>query len=113
MSLKELRAAIRRQQVRRSHQGARYSADVQQAVREFTRAQRSRGFSCGSIAGEIGLPINTLQRWCARELRAGALAPVEILEERVPERMVFVSASGHRVEGLSLESLAFLLERLS
>jgi hypothetical protein len=28
---------------------------------------------------------------------------MEILEERVPERVVFVSASGHRVEGLSLE----------
>ncbi|MFQ5600894.1 MAG: hypothetical protein ACE5G2_10115 [Candidatus Krumholzibacteriia bacterium] len=67
----------------------------------------------GTLASDLGLPPNTLTRWCSAAARV--LEQVEIVP-RPPESApgpVLVSASGHRVEGLTVEDLAILLGRLS
>ncbi|MHA2313385.1 MAG: hypothetical protein ACXADF_18005 [Candidatus Thorarchaeota archaeon] len=113
-SLSRLRAAIRRQQSSRSHQAVRYPSDLRQRVIDYVRAGRSRGESNQSLANDLGLALNTVRRWSAD--RSGRFERVRIVEKdggAPGERLVLITRSGHRVEGLGLSSLATLLERLS
>ena len=107
MTQRDLQAAIR--QARRKTKVPRYSAEVRAAVSDLVRTARSKGTSLSSVAEALELPINTVRRWCTRR---SELAPVEVVPEVSPGGLVLVTPCGHRVEGLSVASLAALLERL-
>ena len=112
MSRSNLRRAIDRQKSSRSHRGARYPSELRHQVVEYFRAQRSEGRPLREIASELGLPINTLNRWSGKT-DSGRVRRVEVVEPPPSGSPVLICASGHRVEGLDLSSLAHLLERLA
>jgi hypothetical protein len=113
MSSSDLRRAIRRRKSSRSHQGARYPAELQSQVVEYVRAQRTAGRPIRAIASELGLPINTLNRWSVKAATLSRVRQVEVVDRSPAGSPVLISPTGHRVEGLDWASLALLLERLS
>jgi hypothetical protein len=113
MSSSDLRRAIDRQKSSCSDRGARYPAELRHQVAEYFRAQRSEGRPLREIASELGLPINTLNRWSERTDASGRVRRVEVVESPPSGSPVLICASGYRVEGLDLSSLALLLERLA
>lgn len=80
--------------------GIRYDPELKRQAIAFAKEQRRSGASWASVAGDLGLNFETVRRWCekARPLRA-----VEIVDEPVGEGVSIVSASGFRLEGLTLE----------
>jgi transposase-like protein len=112
MTQKNLQTAIRRERRGQRRKALRYPAKLREAVVEFVRGERSRGTSLISLADALDLPINTLSRWCEKYERGSRLAPVEVVSGGPADGPVLVTPSGHRVEGLSVESLFQLLERL-
>lgn len=109
---KALRRAIDRHRGSRVHQSFRYPSALKQCVAEYTRSQRLAGVPYAALVVELGLPLNTLRRWC-EESSAGRLASVELSADPASDGPVLVTRSGHRVEGLSLRALCEVLERLS
>ena len=109
---KALRRAIDRHRDSRVHQSFRYPSQLKQAVAEYTRTRRSAGVSYETVVVELGLPLNTLRRWCEGSPE-GRLASVELTAEATWDGAVLVTRSGHRVEGLSVRALCEVLERLS
>lgn len=80
--------------------GIRYDPELKRQAITFAKEQRRSGASWASIADDLGLNFETVRRWgeTARSLR-----PVEIVAEPVSSGVSIVSASGFRLEGLSLE----------
>ncbi|MFQ5472913.1 MAG: transposase [Dehalococcoidia bacterium] len=112
MTRKALQAAIRDEQRNQKRKRARYPDEVRVAVAELVLAERSRGTTLASLSESLGLPINTLRRWCERREGGSRLAAVEIVAGDRADGPVLVTPSGHRVEGLSLASVLELLEHL-
>lgn len=95
------------------------SALRRQLVR-YARARRRAGGGWWTIGRELGVGGTTLQRWCAPAVRAG-MRPVRVasvarrgrqaVAERT-DRVVVVTATGHRVEGLGVGEAVLLLRAL-
>ncbi len=105
----------------RPRRGARYSVGLRAQAVELALAQMARGERLGAVASALGIGVGTLQRWLeATGDSAGRLREVEVVEtgERpVQDRdgrggLALATASGHRVEGLSLAEVAQLLGAL-
>ncbi|SRR5258708_4282435 len=94
----------------RPARGKLYAPDTQARVVEFARARRAEGASWQEIAGELGMRFDTIRRWCSRGLTMRA---VEVVGE-VPRAagVAVVSASGHRIEGLTLDEAIAALRAL-
>ena len=110
----KLRKAVTRIRRGRKAQGRRYPADLRQQIVAQVVSERSRGVSVRSTAESLGLSYATLQGW----LRAApkgfrSVAVKEARPERETRAMHLVTAQGHRVEGLSREDVAFLLQSLT
>ena len=70
---------------------------------------RAEGRSWFKIGREIGLPAETIRRLC----EAPGFVAVEVAESAVARDLVVVAPSGHRVEGLDVETVVALLARLA
>jgi hypothetical protein len=90
--------------------GKLYAPDTQARVVEFARARRAEGASWQEIAGELGMRFDTIRRWCSRR---SMMRAVEVVAEapRVGGVAV-VSASGYRLEGLTLDEAIAALRAL-
>lgn len=105
----------------RPGRGARYPEELRAEAVALARAGVAGGESLGWVAGELSIGAVTLARWMedppTTEWRA-----VEVVEEPEPVSeapfpssapgLVLVTARGHRLEGLSLDEAALLLEAL-
>lgn len=105
----------------RPGRGARYPEELRSEAVALALEAVGRGEPLGTVALELGVGAMTLSRWLeaapATEWRA-----VEVVEERVPAAgsisvpgspgLVLITSRGHRLEGLSLEEAARLLEAL-
>ena len=110
----KLRNAVTRIRRGRKAQGRRYPADLRQQIVAHVVSERSKGVRVRSTAESLGLSYPTLQGW----LRAApkgfrSVAVKEATPERETRAMRLVTAQGHRVEGLSREDVAFLLQSLT
>ena len=75
-----------------------------------------------AVAGELGVGAVTLRRWLGdRPVPVATWRAVEVVDEAGAEEeevtsageLVLVTAAGHRVEGLRLAEVAWLLEALA
>ncbi|MBX3276347.1 MAG: hypothetical protein KF729_39200 [Sandaracinaceae bacterium] len=93
--------------------GSRYPAEVRREVVDYARRRRDEGASWAVIAGEAGLVLETLRRWCGSKELAARMVPVEVVEEEsAPREVVIVSPSGFRLEGLDAASAVAALRAL-
>ena len=110
----KLRNAITRIRRGRKAQGRRYPADLRQKIVAHVISERSRGVSIRSTATSLGLSYPTLLGWLqAAPNGFRSVALKEPTPEREAPSMRLVTAQGHRVEGLSREDIAFLLQSLT
>ena len=109
----------------RPGRGARYPEDLRVEAVAAARARIEAGERLGSVASELGLAAGTLSRWLeapAVPASATEWRAVEVIEEPgpasasspppAPGSLVLTTARGHRLEGLSLDEAALLLEAL-
>jgi transposase-like protein len=113
-STASLRNAVARVRRRRKSQGRRYPADLRQQIVTHVVFTRSRGVSVRSTAASLGLSYATLLGWlqaAPNGFRSVAVKAPTPGPEAPALRLV--TAQGHRVEGLSREDVAFLLQSLT
>jgi hypothetical protein len=95
--------------------GRRYSAALRARIVDLVRERRGQGVSWSQLSEQVGVPLDTLRRWCVGETGAvnSRMRRVQVVAERKPAGIVnVVCASGHRVEGLTLEQAIALLRAL-
>ena len=110
----KLRNAVTRIRRGGKAQGRRYPADLRQQIVAHVVSERSKGVSVRSSAGSLGLSYPTLQGWLQAAPKGfRSVAVKEATPERETRAMRLVTAQGHRVEGLSREDVAFLLQSLT
>jgi transposase-like protein len=96
----------------------RYPAAFRAAALALARPRLARGVSIARVAGDLGLPMQSLGRWLrlptakATALRPVALTPEPAAAGCPPTALVLVLAQGHRVEGLDREGLIAVLRAL-
>ena len=113
-STAKLRIAVAGVCRRRKSQGRRYPSDLRQQIVTHVVSERSKGVSIRSTAISLGLSYPTLLGWLQAEPNGFRSVAVK---ERAPgceaPALRLVTAQGHRVEGLSREDAAFLLQSLT
>ena len=95
--------------------GKRYDEDLKQRTIRWATERRSEGLSWMLIADELGVGLDTVRRWCVspNSSTSRALVRVRVVPTASEGRTVsVVSASGHRVDGLSLAEAALILRAL-
>jgi transposase-like protein len=113
-STAKLRNAVARVLRRGGSQSRRYPADLRQQILAHVTSARSRGTSVRSTAAALGLSYQTLLGWLqAAPHGFRSVAVKESAADRDPPALRLVTAQGHRVEGLSREDIAFLLQSLT
>ncbi len=113
-STAKLRNAVARVCHRRKFQGRRYPNDLRRRIVAHVISERSKGVSVRSIAESLGLSYPTLQGWLQAAPKGFRSVAVKgAPPERETRAMHLVTAQGHRVEGLSREDVAFLLQSLT
>lgn len=105
--------------------GRRYPSPLRAAVVDHTRCRLDRGESVSAVADSLGLSGQTLSYW----LRSGptgappratpAMRPVSVVpaddtadQSLPPGRPVLVTPRGLRIEGLDVDALVELVQRL-
>jgi hypothetical protein len=95
-------------------QGRRYGAAVRHRIARVARQLREDGGSWREVGAALGIPLETVRRICVeREDSSPGFVPVEITPASRRNEITVVTPSGHRVEGLDLETAAGLLARLA
>jgi transposase-like protein len=94
--------------------GKRYEPALKARIIEFARSRREQDASWVQIADEIGIAFETLRRWClaAGPRSSRAMVPVQVVAEPSDHTLSIVSASGHRIEGLTLQEAVSVLRAL-
>lgn len=103
----------------RPGRGARYPEELRTEAAALARAAVEGGESLSTVGAELGIGPATLARWLENPPKA-AWRAVEVVEAEAEEvapaasshGLVLITARGHRVEGLSLEEAALLIEAL-
>lgn len=101
----------------------RFSDGARLAAVEYATGRMAQGQLLEDVAAELKLNKWTLQKWLQRERRGDlkkqgdgkpgfARVKVKARADGVGARLVVHGAHGVRVEGLTLENIATLLERL-
>lgn len=120
--IKEFRRRVERHFGGRASRGVRYPEELRAEAVSLARAAAERGASLGSVAGELGVGAGTLTRWL-EDSPASSWREVEVVAGPHPSAMssvepfsrpglVLITLRGHRLEGLSLDEAAALLEAL-
>jgi transposase-like protein len=121
----ELRRLREQIAARRSHGHIRprFDAATRNRVVAFAEGQRASGISYQKIAGDLGLSVHTVQRWCHRALKGAKLRAVRVTDEAAPTTgmptkavspsLTLTTPAGYRIEGLDVSSAAALVGALS
>lgn len=106
----------------RASRGARYPEALRAEAVELARRAIAAGERLGAVAAALGVGSVTLSGWLeappSTEWRAVEVieerkAAAELAREEASQRgLVLITSRGHRLEGLSLEEAALLLEAL-
>lgn len=111
---RQLREALGRAD--RSGTGRPYPEALRAAAIEYQREREREGASVREVAAELGVSDASLARWSRRAQEPPVLfRAIEVVAEPVERRdaVVVHGPRGLRIEGLSVEALARLIERLS
>jgi len=96
--------------------GKRYPAELRAKVTEAAHARVEAGESLRSVAADIGVRFDTLQRWCQGAgpvAKPRAMRAVEIVAEAPTRGLTVVTPNGLRVECGSVEDAVALLRALA
>ena len=106
-----LRAAIASHHPER---GKPYDAELKERIISHVTSRRAAGSSLASLALELGMSTETLRVWSAARSRKRpqAMIPVQVVAERPERGATVVSASGYRIEGLTLDEAVQVLRAL-
>ena len=110
VSVESLRAELEKHGPAR--RGRKVPHHLRVSIAEFTAARRALGDSMTSIARELGLNVETLQRWMPLASAPAAFVPVRVSTPNSGSFAVVHSRTGVRVEGLGLADVVELLRRL-
>ncbi len=111
---RQLREALERAD--RSGTGRPYPEALRAAAVDYQREREREGASLRAVAAELGLSDATLARWSRRPPESPVVfRAIEVVAEPAERRDAIVvhGPRGLRIEGLSVEALARLIERLS
>jgi hypothetical protein len=109
--VQQLRASLARM---RPGQGRRYGAAMRGRISRLAMKLRADGTSWAAVGEALGMPPETVRRICVGgDAGEPGFVPVEVAPEIGRVGIALVTASGHRVEGLDLETLIALLARLA
>ena len=122
-SARRLRSQARRFENRRQPTGTRYSAAFRAEVAIHARGQVRAGVAVARIARDLGLRPKTLTLWM-RDMPASKLRAVRVEHDARPvpaaataaaaeQRVVVVTPSGVRVEGLDVDGVVQVLRLLA
>ena len=122
-SARRLRLQARRFENRRQPTGTRYSAAFRAEVVFHARARVRAGVAVSRIARDLGLRPKTLTLWM-RGVPVSKLRTVRVERDAQPvpaaatvataeQRLVVVTPSGVRVEGLDLDGIVQLMRSLA
>ena len=94
--------------------GTQYNPTLRAEVAAYGNDRRRTGATWTTIAGELGLNLETLRVWClsAQREKRVRLRSVEVVPDAKGPGLAVVSPAGFRVEGLTLESAAMLLRAI-
>jgi hypothetical protein len=102
----------------------RFTVEARRMATDYARERKASGAKIATVAAELKLNKWTLQRWLQRQGRGEfdkrpvtlkGFARVKVAPRAPAEtvtRVLVHGAHGVRVEGLTLENIAMLLERL-
>jgi hypothetical protein len=109
--IKRLRARLARMHRGR---GKRYTAELKQQIAAAARQLRRSGLGWHRVGEELGIPNETIRRFCGVSGGAGGGEFVRVeVADKSTGAPVIVTPGGMRVEGLDLEQVARLLIRLA
>ena len=93
--------------------GKRYTSELKKQIAAVAMRLRGSGMGWHRIGEALGIPNETVRRFCGASGRAdaGEFVPVVVSDDG-GARPVLVTAGGLRVEGLDIEQVAQLLLRL-
>lgn len=100
---------------KKSRKRRSFTNEQRQSAVRYLREQRARGGrSWRSVAEELDVTEGVLRRWCEKypEPSKPEFCAVEVVAPK-RARPVVVTPRGIRVEGLSVEEIAVLLQSLS
>lgn len=113
-STARLRSAVARVRRGRGSRSRRYPADLRRQIVTHVVSLRAEGVSVRSVAASLGLSYPTVLGWLQAEPKGfRSVAVREPAPESERPVLRLVTAQGHRVEGLSREDVAFLLQSLA
>jgi hypothetical protein len=123
-TVEEFRQQVEQRRGERRRGAPRYPAELVAFAVRHARTARESGRSLNAAAGELGVSAMTLSTWAAQfsepgETSHGRLREVVVQEERhepastEARGLELVTASGHKVHGLTVPELAALLRALS
>jgi hypothetical protein len=92
--------------------GRAYPVEIRERAVAFIERRRREGASEGTIGRELGISPMTFRRWAGRRCSGFVLATVDA-PFAAPVGVVVHGPRGLRIEGLDLEGVAALWERLS
>jgi hypothetical protein len=104
----KLRSVLAR---RESGRGRRYSPVLRRQISLVGSQLRDEGKSWSEIGAELGMRGESVRRLC--DDAAPGFAPVEVVNDVVAHRLVLVTPSGFRIEGLDAGGAVMLIRRLS
>ena len=94
--------------------GKPYSPGLKARILEYVASRVDEGASVAAVASELGMSAETLRVWRVGRARASShgMVPVRVVEEAARSGVSVVSASGHRIEGLTLDEAVVVLRAL-
>lgn len=117
MTSTQLRAAIELERPHCARDG--FSPELRSRVARYARHQRAAGARWTAVAVSLGISRPTLRNWLSSEPATSIVAVRVVPDDIAPAENTpatssscLVSPRGYRVEGLSVEALVELLERL-
>jgi Homeodomain-like domain len=99
----------------RSSRRGRLPRELRERCERYAAQRAAAGAGKSAIADELGVSATSVQRWLG-EKQAAVMVPVRIVApagtSAKSERLVVVTAGGHRVEGLDLDGVCTLIARV-
>jgi hypothetical protein len=94
--------------------GKPYPAALKVRIAEYVRSERSSGTTWAQLTSELGVASESLRLWCSNAAPGAprALLPVSVVADRKEQSITVVSASGYRIEGLTLRDAVAVLRAL-
>ena len=115
MTLEEFQVESRKRKVGRNQKPQPYTEEQKSFAKAFAEKALSEGVSRSVVIGRLGISATALKQWMSpKKMNAGGGFHRIKISAAVgeSERPVLVTPSGHRVEGISIENLVYLLRLL-